>query len=492
MRTPILLVLPLAAALAAAPAARAQGVRLADAGAPSARRAAAPAAAARLGSERFAEVCVSDPAGEAGVRTVRMQVQPETGDTFVEVERRMLPIGVAFPPRGYAGRLDWFRAGSPVTHAGRNFLRTTEVRRLGPAGVEAAGAVGAVRLFRPRGGAATELLVPVRPGCDFQVYRARTPPAAELRPGARRGSEYAVPFGTNREATGRRAPDLFFGTGDGGLQTGVARVSIPPEHRLGRMERPGYLSLSGSDPRKHVMLTGELRVPAPPGGRRPVLVFIHGYNTSFPEAAWRAAQLAHDLGFQGSAVFFSWPSQGSLRGYDADATMVRRTRGEMAAFLGALVAEHRPEDLYVVVHSMGNRLFGQAVEDVRERVPGRLLFNTVVLAAPDQDVKVFVEDDLPDLVEAAQRVAVYTSGSDRALWASSVVNGFGRAGASAGEVAAFRRVQVVDTGGGHSSFAEDPVVLGDIHLLLRGRKPAQRNLVRMTGPRGQWWRVRQN
>jgi len=36
-----------------------------------------------------------------------------------------------------------------------------------------------------------------------------------------------------------------------------------------------------------------------------IFVFIHGYNTSFEDAARRTGQLAYDLKFPGLAFFFS-------------------------------------------------------------------------------------------------------------------------------------------------------------------------------------------
>jgi len=52
------------------------------------------------------------------------------------------------------------------------------------------------------------------------------------------------------------------------------------------------------------------------GARKPgVLLFVHGYNVSFEDAARRTGQLAYDLGFEGPTVFFSWPSRGSVTAY---------------------------------------------------------------------------------------------------------------------------------------------------------------------------------
>ena len=46
------------------------------------------------------------------------------------------------------------------------------------------------------------------------------------------------------------------------------------------------------------------------GVNRDVLVFVHGYNTSFDEARLTAAQIAADAKIGGVAVLFTWPIEG--------------------------------------------------------------------------------------------------------------------------------------------------------------------------------------
>jgi esterase/lipase superfamily enzyme len=53
-------------------------------------------------------------------------------------------------------------------------------------------------------------------------------------------------------------------------------------------------------------------------GSKSVLLFVHGFNVTFTDAALRTAQLAHDLSFGGVPFFFSWPSAGETRSYFRD------------------------------------------------------------------------------------------------------------------------------------------------------------------------------
>ena len=49
-----------------------------------------------------------------------------------------------------------------------------------------------------------------------------------------------------------------------------------------------------------------------------VLLFVHGYNVTFADAIFKAAQIAFDANFAGTVLVFSWPSAGNLFKYDKD------------------------------------------------------------------------------------------------------------------------------------------------------------------------------
>jgi esterase/lipase superfamily enzyme len=55
---------------------------------------------------------------------------------------------------------------------------------------------------------------------------------------------------------------------------------------------------------------------------RQILVYLHGYNVTFEDAALRAAQLGFDLKIEGATAFFAWPSCGDLADYFADADRI--------------------------------------------------------------------------------------------------------------------------------------------------------------------------
>ena len=79
------------------------------------------------------------------------------------------------PPPGpdYATNAMWFIDNEPITFNGRRYVKYGLPRVVGVAEVSRVGAYRGVSLFAETGAAADRpeaLYVPVRPGCEFQVY----------------------------------------------------------------------------------------------------------------------------------------------------------------------------------------------------------------------------------------------------------------------------------------------------------------------------------
>ena len=90
-------------------------------------------------------------------------------------------------------------------------------------------------------------------------------------------------------------------------------------------------------------------------------VFVHGFNVTFAEAARRTAQLAHDLGFNGAPILYSWPSRATLVGYVGDQDDAELTAGNLRRFLYKIVAESGARRIHLIAHSMGNRALTYAL-----------------------------------------------------------------------------------------------------------------------------------
>ena len=288
-----------------------------------------------------------------------------------------------------------------------------------------------------------------------------------------------------------RAPDSnadnYYGVERGAISYGISHVGIPPGHIMGRQEEPSLLKLeSSSDESKHIKVRDVITltrdnflkrlsqaVTESPGGK--IMIFVHGYNIEFAEAARAVAQFAHDLKFPGPVLLFSWPSQGSLTGYTVDETNAEWAQADFVKLLATLLDNIPAQNIYLIAHSMGNRIIGRAMTALAgDRTDGDLIvFRGIIMIAPDIDADVFRQDMAPRLARTRIPVTVYASSNDRALMASKAFHGYPRAGETGDGLVVVKGVETVDasevSGGllGHSYFAEDRRIMEDIFELLQ-------------------------
>ena len=268
-------------------------------------------------------------------------------------------------------------------------------------------------------------------------------------------------------------------------ELGICEVSIPPTHEIGVVEEPNLLYLEfHSDPTKHFVLTSI--EPQPPNeffsalqGRvetspyRDIFVFVHGFHNTFQDAAFRTAQIAHDLEFAGAPVFFSWPSQGKILDYFTDANNVGEATEHLKHFLEELKRRTNAQRIHVIAHSMGSRALTDAVQKMGLASDGPVV-NEMILAAPDMDADEF-RNIARDLTRATDRVTLYASSNDQALAASrKAQGGYARAGESLPVPVTVPPVETIDVSrvsGGHSYIAHNGRVLSDLNeILVRRRK----------------------
>lgn len=301
---------------------------------------------------------------------------------------------------------------------------------------------------------------------------------------------------------------VVYGKEQGNLQLGTCQVSIPKSHQAGELESPSIVRLEFAENQTdHVMLMEvhseeeqafldmlKQRVDESPD--KDLLIFIHGYNVTFEDAARRTAQIAHDLEFKGVPVFYSWPSQGELLGYVTDRKNSFWTSSHLKEFLLKIHQHSGAQAVHLIAHSMGNRAFGAAVESLaKDLQQNQKIFNEVILAAPDVDARVFKDEIAPKLTSMAQHVTLYASQNDKALLASRAVNGYPRAGDVGAGLVVLNGIDTIDVTQidtsllGHAYYGDNTKVISDIYALMqKHRLPTQRAWLRdMTSPVGMYW-----
>ncbi|NVO28058.1 alpha/beta fold hydrolase [Donghicola sp. C2-DW-16] len=205
-------------------------------------------------------------------------------------------------------------------------------------------------------------------------------------------------------------------------------ISIPPVRKPNTVK---YLSRK-VDPQTQFLVVGSGVISRPefrrmierdtPAGAQPGL-YVHGFNTRFPEALLRLALLKSDSGFQGPAVLFSWPSYGHPLEYVNDRQSALFSRDALASVLKDMTRNGNRALLFA--HSMGGWLSVEALRTLklegREDVLGRL---EVILAAPDIDVMVF-DQQMRTIGNMGRPLVVLVASDDKALAISSMI-GTGR------------------------------------------------------------------
>lgn len=271
---------------------------------------------------------------------------------------------------------------------------------------------------------------------------------------------------------------------------GQCEVSIPERHQFGQLERPSFWRLEFRESEaKHVMLKhvkpldaddclGKLRGDLASKDEADLFVFVHGYNVEFSEAAMRTAQMAFDLKFPGVPMFYSWPSNGTLRGYSDDQRNADASAVPLAEFLTCVATETGARRIHLIAHSLGNRALVGALARLGQTPETPVRFNQVVFAAPDLDAAQFATDIAPRIRPVVQRVTIYSSGSDLALWASRFWNRtvrLGQPGPYWTQIRTYDWIDVIDATAvgfkwfelGHSAYGGELLV--DVERVLAGR-----------------------
>lgn len=297
------------------------------------------------------------------------------------------------------------------------------------------------------------------------------------------GKEHTIFIATTRAATevtgalygAERSPALGLASVD---------VHIPPNHIDGQLERPHKLppdpatefaivapAIYGNSSAFVAGINRELAKR--PRGKRDVLIFVHGYNTTTSDALLRLGQFVEDTGYEGVPVLFTWASAGQLTKYVYDmnsAFSARPKLGELATILNQTNAT----GFDVFAHSMGTLLTmeGLLQLDLQGKLNQRGKLRTIVLAAPDIDINLF-ESQLSQMKVGKDKIFVLVSADDSALRVSRIISGgVDRLGSSNAERVASLGVNVIDlskiddsSAGSHSKFAGSPEV---VQLIGRG------------------------
>lgn len=272
------------------------------------------------------------------------------------------------------------------------------------------------------------------------------------------------------------------------LSYGFVRVNLPQEgHVPGNIETPKHW-WNSLDAKKHFFLEDTTTIlPEDEAFRllaqafeikaNDLVIFVHGFNNSFEDAAMRLAQLRLDTHFPGQVLLFSWPSVGSATpaSYEEDEKRSERATPHLTALLRRLAIQRSatpdPGDIHLIAHSMGNRvLLGALMElSTDPQVKGTQPFGHVVFAAPDEMAQKFALQ-VKQISGLARTRTLYFCMDDLALRASQQFhNNVNRAGQVLIPIAELDNVDSIRANTsilGHDYFVSANPLLVDIERLL--------------------------
>lgn len=164
--------------------------------------------------------------------------------------------------------------------------------------------------------------------------------------------------------------------------------------------------------------------------QKDVYIFVHGFNNSFEDAVFRAAEVWHFMGRVGVPIAYTWPAGlGGIRGYAYDRESGEFTVTHLRRFLKMVADCPEVERVHIIAHSRGTDIAISALRELNLscRAAGvstqqRLKLENLILAAPDVDEEVFMQRFVGEhLLRVAKRTTIYASEHDRAIELSDLV-----------------------------------------------------------------------
>jgi esterase/lipase superfamily enzyme len=111
-------------------------------------------------------------------------------------------------------------------------------------------------------------------------------------------------------------------------------------------------------------LQSEIARRLAPARRKEVVLFVHGYNTSFESAALTMGELCHFLGRDFVCGIFTWPAgatRGILFGYQADRESAEYATEDLVKALRIVARTPGVEKIHLIAHSRGTDTVASAL-----------------------------------------------------------------------------------------------------------------------------------
>jgi len=309
------------------------------------------------------------------------------------------------------------------------------------------------------------------------------------------------------------------------LEVGRALVTVPKAHKVPNIERPWVYKLpftsiviyaEKEDPAKHFTFRdlknlsedefarlASVRIKAAKNFVGQALVFVHGFNTTFDYALYRAAQLSYDLKFDAGSFVYSWPSNGKIspRDYTSDRESAEQAEQYLKQYLKLVATRSGATSMTIIAHSMGNEILLPVLDNLRREGDLNIKISQLIFAAPDVDRDTF-SGIAKQLAGMSDGMTLYAANNDRALMVSEGIWRGPRAGSipAEGGPIVLPGIDTIDVSAtvkeyftlGHAGYAEKTELLNDIRSLMsKGYQPPKARmpaLVAVQTASGTYWK----
>jgi esterase/lipase superfamily enzyme len=260
--------------------------------------------------------------------------------------------------------------------------------------------------------------------CATRPLQGVLVPTVESVSGA---SRIPILIATTRQRSSDDPGEMFSGERADAMSYAKIVVSIPPDdsRKIGDIQWPAF---PPGDPQRDFVTVSTDYIDKRAFGSaitsagkesRPnkAMIFVHGFNNRFDDAAYRLAQIVKDSKAPVVPILFSWPSRGvvSLRAYEYDRESASQSRDELEQLIETVALNPRLSEVTIVCHSMGCALTLEALRSKRMR-DGKISakIRNVLLVAPDVDVDHFREQ-MYQVENSRPRFILFLSQDDHAL-----------------------------------------------------------------------------
>ncbi|WP_170830278.1 alpha/beta hydrolase [Maridesulfovibrio ferrireducens] len=236
-----------------------------------------------------------------------------------------------------------------------------------------------------------------------------------------------------------------------------------------------------------------------------IYIYVPGYKVNFDNPILVASELWHFLGYKGVFVAFSWPATPKTLAYLSDLETAELSSYYLRIFIEYLAKSTKAERIHVLGYSAGTQVVEKAMFQLTlayKHAPKDSIKNLrlghIMLVGSDLDAEIFGANLQEGMLDVADDMTVYMSGTDTALGLSSWIFNRARLGQAPKDMAESVKTYLEDnpklrlidvtkassanTGNGHAYFRQSPWVSSDILMtLMYNASPKERGLVMEEG-----------